>query len=46
MVVSAKTKSPKIREATSNILKTVSGGTIVSLTDKHGHGLKLKLMCV
>ena len=44
MEVSAKTKNPKVRQATTNILKSISGGTILSLTDMHGHGLRLKLM--
>ena len=45
MAVSGKTKNPKVRQATANILKSISGGKIVSLTDIHGNGLRLKVMC-
>ena len=44
MAVSAKTKNPKVGQATTNILKSISGGKILSLTDMHGHGLRLKVM--
>ena len=44
MAVSAKTKKLKVGEATTNILKSVSGGKILSLTDMHGRGLRLKVM--
>ena len=44
MALGAKTKNPKIAAATTNILKSISGGKILSLTDMHGHGLRLKLM--
>ena len=45
MAVSAKTKNPKIRQATTNILKSISGGKIMSFTDMHsGAGLRLKVM--
>ena len=44
MAVSAKTKRPKIGQATTNILKKRSGGKILSLTDIHGDGLRLKVM--
>ena len=44
MAVSAKTKNPKIGAATTNILKSISGGKILSLTDMHGRGLRLKVM--
>ena len=43
MTVSAKTKNPKVGQATTNILKSISGGKILSLTDMHGRGLGLKL---
>ena len=42
--VSAKTKNPKIGQATANILKRISGGKILSLTDLHGNGLCLKVV--
>ena len=38
MALSAKTKNPKVGQATTNILKTISAGKISSLTDMHGHG--------
>ena len=44
MAVSAKTKNPKVGQATNNILKRVSGGKILSLTDMHGRGLRLKVL--
>ena len=44
MAVSAKTKNPKVGQATTYILKSVSGGKILSSTDMYGHGLPLKVM--
>ena len=44
MAVSAKTKNPKVGQATTNILKSINGGKILSLTDMHGRGLRLKIM--
>ena len=44
MAVSAKTKNPKIGAATTIILKSISGGKILRLTDMHGNGLRLKVM--
>ena len=44
MAVGAKTKNPKVKAATTNILKSISGGKILSLTDMHGRGLRLKVM--
>ena len=45
MAVSAMTKNPKVGQATTNILKSLSGGKILSLTDMHsGAGLKLRVM--
>ena len=44
MAVSAKTKNPKVGQATAKILKSMSGGKILSLTDLHGNGLRLKVM--
>ena len=43
MVVGAKTKNPKVGQATTNILKSFSGSEILSLTDLHGNGLRLNL---
>ena len=44
MAVSAKTKNPKDGQATTSILKSISGGKIVSLTEMHGNGHRLKVM--
>ena len=42
MAVSAKTKNSKVGQATTNILKSISGGKILSLTDLHGQGLRFR----
>ena len=45
MAVSANTKNPTVGAATTNILKSISGGKILSLTDMHsGAGLTLRVM--
>ena len=44
MAVGAKSKNAKVGVATSNILKSLTGGKILSLTDMHGRGLRLKVM--
>ena len=44
MAVSAKTKTPKVGQAATNILKPVSGGKLLSLTDMHGKGLRSKIL--
>ena len=44
IAVGAKTKNPKVAAATTNILKSISGGKNLSLTDMHGRGLRLKVM--
>ena len=44
MAVGAKTRNPKVAAATTNILKSISGGKILSLTDMNGNGLRLKVM--
>ena len=44
MAVEAKTKNPKVAQATTNILKNMSGGKILSLADLHGNGSSLKVM--
>ena len=38
MAVSAKTKNTKVGQATTNILKSISGSKNLSLTDMHGNG--------
>ena len=42
--VAAKTKNPQSAQITSNILKSLTGGKVLSLTDMHGNGLRLKVM--
>ena len=44
MAVGAKTKNPKVAAATTNILKSISGGKRLPLTDMQGRGLRLKVM--
>ena len=44
MATSGKTRSLKVGQATSNILKSLTGGKILSLTDMHGNGLRLKVI--
>ena len=44
MAVSAKTTNPKVEQATTNFLKSISGGKILSRTDRHGNGLRSKVM--
>ena len=39
MAVSAKTKNPKVGQTTTNILKSISGGKILPLTDLPGNGI-------
>ena len=40
----AKTKNPQLAQNRKSILKTLTGGKIVGLTDMHGNGLLLKGM--
>ena len=43
--VAAKTKNPQSSKITSSILKSLTGGKTLSLTDMHsGAGLRLKVM--
>ena len=42
--VAAKTKNPQSAHVTNGILKTLTGGKILNLTDMHGRGLRLKVM--
>ena len=42
--VAAKTKNSQSAQVTNSILKTLTGGKILSLTDMHGRGLRLKVM--
>ena len=43
-MIGAKSKNQKVGQATTNILKSISGGKVISLTDMHGNGLRLKVM--
>ena len=42
--VAMKTKNPQSAQVTSNLLNSLTGGKILSLTDMHGNGLRLKDM--
>ena len=44
MAVGAKTENPQKAKATTNIIKSISGGKILSLTDMYGNGLRLRVM--
>ena len=44
MAVGAWSKNAKVGAATTNVLKSLTGGKILSLTDMHGNGLRLKVM--
>ena len=43
MTVGAKSKNKQVGAATTNIIKSLTGGKILSLTEIHGRGLRLKL---
>ena len=43
MAVSAKTTSPKVGQATTNILRNISGSKTLSSTDLHGKDLCLRV---
>ena len=43
MAVSANDKNPKVSQATTKILKSISAGKFLSHTDMHGNGLRLKV---
>ena len=42
--VAAKTKNPQSARITNKTLKSLTGGKILSLTDMHGKGLRLKVL--
>ena len=44
IAVIAETKNPKIGETTSNILRSISGETILRLKDERGNRLRSKVM--
>ena len=41
--VAAKKKNPQSAQVSNTILKSLTGGKILSLTDMHGRGLRLKV---
>ena len=43
-MVAAKSKNPQSAQVTNSILKSITGGKILSLTDIHSNGLRLKVM--
>ena len=44
MAVVAETKNPEVAEAKTNALKSISESRVLTLTDLHGNGCRLKLM--
>ena len=42
--VAAKTKNPQSAQVANSILKSLTGGKVLSLTDMHGNGLRLRVM--
>ena len=42
--VGAKSKNPRVAQATLKILKNISGGKSLGLTDMHDQGLRLRVM--
>ena len=42
--LSAENKNPKVGQATTNNLKSISGGRVFSLTDMRGIDLRLKVV--
>ena len=42
--VTAKTKNSQSAQVAKTILKSLTGGKLLSLTDLHGNGLRLKVM--
>ena len=42
--VAAKTESPQSAQTTNNILKSLTSGKMLSLTDMHGRGLRFKVI--
>ena len=42
MAVAANSENPQVGRATAVILKSISGGKTLSLTDMHGYGRKLR----
>ena len=42
--IAAKTRNPQSAQVTNSILKTLTGGKVLSLTNMHGRGLRLEVM--
>ena len=43
-VVAAKTENPQSAQITSSVLKSLTGGEVLGLTDVHGNGLGIKVL--
>ena len=46
IAIAAKTRNPQSAQITSDTLKTLTGGKILSLTDMHGNGLRFKVLWI
>ena len=44
LAVRAKSKNPQVAQATTNLLESISGGKILSLTDLHEYGFRLRVL--
>ena len=44
MAVGAKSKNPQVGQAKTNVLNSITESKILSLTDLHGYGFRLKVM--
>ena len=44
MAVGTKKKNRQVAQATTKVLKNITGGTFISLTDMHGNGLCLEVI--
>ena len=44
MADGAKSKNKQVEAATTNILKSLTGGKILNLTDVNGNGIRLRVM--
>ena len=46
MAVGSKTKNKQVGAATANLLKSLTGDKVLSVTDLHGNGLRLKVITI
>ena len=44
MALASKTENPQLEQVSATILKSISGGKIISLSDVHGNGLHLQVI--